>query len=88
VLQHQAAMEAARQLSREGGKSDSGPKLKIAAEETASLISKGVEPTDDKPKYVETDVETTVKAILSTSVGLLSPLASGAVAGCLFYRCH
>mmetsp|Transcript_13459 Transcript_13459/g.33912 ORF Transcript_13459/g.33912 Transcript_13459/m.33912 type:complete len:1162 (-) Transcript_13459:153-3638(-) len=60
----EAAMEAARQLSREGGKSDGGIKLKIAAEETAWLLNKGVAPTDDKPKYVEEDVSTTVKAIL------------------------
>uniref|UniRef100_A0A061SAZ8 Alanine--tRNA ligase n=1 Tax=Tetraselmis sp. GSL018 TaxID=582737 RepID=A0A061SAZ8_9CHLO len=63
----EAAMEAARQLSREGGKSDSGLKLKIAAEETAWLINAGIAPTDDKPKYVEEDVDATVMAILSVS---------------------
>lgn len=78
----QAAMEAARQLSREGGKSDGGIKLKIAAEETAWLLNKGVAPTDDKPKYVEEDVSTTVKAILGlevTSAPLLSNSHSCAI---------
>lgn len=60
----EAAMEAARQLSREGGKSDGGVKLKIAAEETAWLLNKGVAPTQDRPKYTEADVTASVKAIL------------------------
>lgn len=61
-------MENQRIMSREGGKSDGSIKLKIAAEETAGLINSGVEPTDDKPKYAEADIEATVKAILSTGV--------------------
>lgn len=61
------AMEAARQLSREGGKSDTGIKLKIAAEETAALLNKGITATNDKPKYVEEDIKASVQAILTTS---------------------
>ena len=50
----EAKMEHEKELSRTGGadKSDSGKDMRLVAEQTSTLVNKGVGATDDSPKYV------------------------------------
>ncbi|KAL4446750.1 hypothetical protein ABPG77_007994 [Micractinium sp. CCAP 211/92] len=61
----QAAMEAAKELSRAGAKKGAGSELKFEAEATAYLQNSGAPLTNDQPKYEQKDVETKVLAILT-----------------------
>ena len=73
----EAAMKEAKDLSKAAGKKSAGVAMKLEAEETAALANAGVQPTDDSPKYLEREVETSVKAILVPDEGLVKSHASG-----------
>ncbi|KAG2485170.1 hypothetical protein HYH03_016060 [Edaphochlamys debaryana] len=64
---YEAAMEEAREKSRQGGKKAAGVGIKFEAEATGYLQAKSVPLTNDGPKYGSADVSAKVLAILTPS---------------------
>lgn len=60
------AMEAAKEIARASRKAGQAGGLKFEAEATAGLKSMGAPLTNDRHKYEEKDVDTTIVAILTT----------------------
>ncbi|GLC41498.1 hypothetical protein PLESTB_001005000 [Pleodorina starrii] len=64
---YEAALNEAREKSRQGGKKTAGVGIKFEAEATGWLQAKGVPLTNDAPKYGSSDVPAKVLAILTPS---------------------
>ncbi|EFJ48362.1 hypothetical protein VOLCADRAFT_120886 [Volvox carteri f. nagariensis] len=62
---YEAALNEAREKSRQGGKKAAGAGIKFEAEATGWLQSNGVPLTNDAPKYGSSDVSAKVLAILT-----------------------
>ncbi|GFR48410.1 hypothetical protein Agub_g10304, partial [Astrephomene gubernaculifera] len=74
---YEAAMNEAREKSRQGGKKAAGTGIKFEAEATGWLQAKGVPLTNDAPKYGSSDVTARVLAIL-TPAGFVESSAEAA----------
>ncbi|GLI61130.1 hypothetical protein VaNZ11_003405 [Volvox africanus] len=74
---YEAALNEAREKSRQGGKKTAGVGIKFEAEATGWLQAKGVPLTNDAPKYGNSDVHAKVLAIL-TPGGFVTSTAEAA----------
>ena len=62
----EVSLEEAKEISRASQKKGAAAALKFQAEATAWLSSNGIDYTDDSFKYIQGDVECTVRAIMTT----------------------
>lgn len=61
----EVSLEEAKEISRASQKKGAAAALKFQAEATAWLSSKGIDYTDDSFKYIQGDMECTVRAIMT-----------------------